>query len=352
MFKLESLLLEQVYGANAIVYHRTSIENLVELISKNGYKFGVGDTYGEGLYATYDLESQLNFRMFNLYGKYIVKISVKVQDFLILDWDVFEKHPDFSSYDGADYFNFIDLQIERYSIPIEYHIHPYDYTSITATSILKNIGKHNIQNFVNGMIFTGESDGRVMVIYHPERVAVPLSVSNDDGQTFVKVIEIKNSKRFRNILRNRNIKHDFSREVYLDLTLSTFDVKDGKFIKDYSNEKVLNFYADYLGLTTLKGSPKVVLMNFDCSQNKLVTLEGAPIKVGGDFKCRDNKLKTLEGSPVEVGGSFWCDKNELISLKGAPKEVGGNFYISDNARIFTEEEVRAVCDVKGKVYVI
>jgi hypothetical protein len=32
-------------------------------------------------------------------------------------------------------------------------------------------------------------------------------------------------------------------------------------------------------------------------------------------------------------------------------EVGGDFRIEKNARKFTEEEVRAVCDVKGKVYV-
>jgi hypothetical protein len=477
MFKLESLLLEKVYGANAIVYHRTPVENLIELISETGYKFGDGDAYGKGLYATYDLESQLNIQMATVYGKYIVKFSVKVKKFLILDWDVFENHPDFSSYDDADEYNFIDLQLERYGIPMEYHIHPYEYTSNTAISILKIIGKHNIQNFVNGMIFTGESDGRVMVIYHPERVAVPLSVSNDDGKTFVKVVDIKNSERFKNILRNRNIDHEFSKEIYVDLKLTKKDVKDGKLIKDYSNDdKVRNFYVNNLYLTTLEGSPKIVGGKFICYSNQLITLEGAPEKVGGDFYCDDNQLTTLEGVPMEVGGdfscvdnnlttlegtpkvvgsfncsrnklttlegapkvingnfkcgvnklislkgapekvggsfycydnqlitlegapekvggdflcfdnklttlegapkvingdfkcdnnklislkgapekvggSFWCDENELISLEGVPMEVGGDFRIEKNARKFTEEEVRAVCDVKGKVYV-
>jgi hypothetical protein len=50
-------------------------------------------------------------------------------------------------------------------------------------------------------------------------------------------------------------------------------------------------------------------------------------------------------------GNFDCYDNELTSLKGAPRSVGGNFYCNDNKKQFTEEEVRAVCKVGGKVFV-
>lgn len=53
----------------------------------------------------------------------------------------------------------------------------------------------------------------------------------------------------------------------------------------------------------------------------------------------------------KVNGSFDCSSNQLTSLEGAPKEVGGDFYCQDNPVKFTEEQVRAVCDVKGNVYV-
>ncbi len=54
---------------------------------------------------------------------------------------------------------------------------------------------------------------------------------------------------------------------------------------------------------------------------------------------------------VEVRGDFWCYCNQLTSLKGAPEHVGGDFHCYNNAVKFTEEQVRAVCNVKGKVYV-
>ena len=39
------------------------------------------------------------------------------------------------------------------------------------------------------------------------------------------------------------------------------------------------------------------------------------------------------------------------SLEGSPKTVIKDFRIQNAGRQFTEEEVRAVCDVKGKVFV-
>jgi len=38
-------------------------------------------------------------------------------------------------------------------------------------------------------------------------------------------------------------------------------------------------------------------------------------------------------------------------LFGAPETVGGDFYCYNNPGNFTEEQVRAVCDVKGKIIV-
>jgi len=73
-------------------------------------------------------------------------------------------------------------------------------------------------------------------------------------------------------------------------------------------------------------------------------------KVVGFFDCTDMNLISLEGCPEEIEGSFWCSYNKLTSLEGCPKKVGEDFYIRVNPRKFTEEEVRAVCDVKGKVF--
>jgi len=108
-----------------------------------------------------------------------------------------------------------------------------------------------------------------------------------------------------------------------------------------------------LNLTVLPDILKDISVDGDffCNGNNLTSLEGAPKTVNGDFGCGHNKLTSLEGSPKSVGGSFYCYNNLLTSLAGAPSSVGENFYCRNNTVQFTEQDVRAVCDVKGEVFV-
>ena len=75
------------------------------------------------------------------------------------------------------------------------------------------------------------------------------------------------------------------------------------------------------------------------------------LTIGKDFWCTDNDLTSLENSPIYVVGNFGCSHNKLISLEGAPEYVGGNFYCRGNPVRFTEAQVRAVSEVKGKIFV-
>jgi len=75
------------------------------------------------------------------------------------------------------------------------------------------------------------------------------------------------------------------------------------------------------------------------------------LTIGKDFWCTDNHLTSLENSPIYVVGNFGCSHNKLISLEGAPEYVGGNFYCRGNPVRFTEAQVRAVSEVKGKIFV-
>jgi hypothetical protein len=67
--------------------------------------------------------------------------------------------------------------------------------------------------------------------------------------------------------------------------------------------------------------------------------------------CHSNQLETLKGVPTTVKRDFWCHYNQLETLEGAPTTVGESFMCCGNDRQFTEEEVRAVCDVKREIYV-
>ena len=90
--------------------------------------------------------------------------------------------------------------------------------------------------------------------------------------------------------------------------------------------------------------------DFFCGTNNLTKLINAPKTVDANFYCGHNKLTSLDGAPEYVGGSFYCSFNYLTSLTGAPKFVGGVFSCGFNEIKFTEEQVRAVCNVKGDIY--
>ena len=71
-------------------------------------------------------------------------------------------------------------------------------------------------------------------------------------------------------------------------------------------------------------------------------------KVKG-FSCSKNKLTSLRGCPKIVTANFYCYANKLTSLEGAPKEVRRDFICHNNPGNFTEEDVRAVSNVHGKI---
>jgi len=114
-----------------------------------------------------------------------------------------------------------------------------------------------------------------------------------------------------------------------------------------------SFYCHGNKLTSLANAPRSVGGNFWCSGNpNLTSLVGAPRSVG-NFICSGNpNLTSLVGAPSSVVGDFVCSYNpKLTSLDGAPRSVGGYFDCTHNATKFTIEQVRAVCDVKGIIYV-
>jgi hypothetical protein len=93
--------------------------------------------------------------------------------------------------------------------------------------------------------------------------------------------------------------------------------------------------------------------DLDLSKLKLTELPEIlkDITVGGSFYCGGNNLTSLENCPKTVGGSFGCSFNKLTSLAGAPTIVDKDFHCRNNTVQFTEQDVRAVCDVKGKIFV-
>ena len=149
------------------------------------------------------------------------------------------------------------------------------------------------------------------------------------------------------------------------------DILSEKFTWD-RYEGMKDICVQDLHLKTLEGCPEVV-GRFDCSTNDFETLEGGPKRVEKDFSCyRCLKLKNLVGGPTFVGEGYDCDSCSLTSLEGVPKiiygefdcshnqlktleyfpeEVHENVFCESNPGRFTEKDIRAVCKVKGLVFV-
>ena len=126
-----------------------------------------------------------------------------------------------------------------------------------------------------------------------------------------------------------------------------------RYIKDYiRNGSKGDLELSKMNLTVLPDILKNVTVDGDflCEMNQLTSLKNSPKYVSNDFLCNDNMITSLKGATSSVGGSFYCSWNNLTSLTGAPKTVDKDFSCGFNDVKFTEEQVRAVCNVKGDIF--
>ena len=151
-------------------------------------------------------------------------------------------------------------------------------------------------------------------------------------------------------IENYTINDDLTINVNGDVDLKYKELTE---FPDYIQFGVVTgFFSCYKNqLTSLRGVPEKVNEDFICSHNRLTSLEGCPKKIGGSFDCNNNKLTSLEGAPEEIEGNFSCNYNNLTSLNGIPKKVGGKFECYHNHTQFTEDNVKKVCKVQGKINV-
>jgi hypothetical protein len=222
---------------------------------------------------------------------------------------------------------------------------------------------------------------KIAVAAHSDKLEIFDSEDNKIDESKVKEEDVSMSlfkqpskEDFKNkLLIKLKLKKNEDGSYDCDKDLEVHDrlVENGKLIISFN--KVNGYFnCSNAQLITLENGPKKVNGWFDCSSNKLTSLEGCPKIVNGDFWCSHNKLKSLKYCPEIVYGSFYCNQNELTSLRHCPeiingsflcnhnkltsleycpKQVDGHFDCRYNSKQFTEEDVRKVCNVKGKIYV-
>ncbi len=81
------------------------------------------------------------------------------------------------------------------------------------------------------------------------------------------------------------------------------------------------------------------------SMCNLKDLEGSPKEISDNFLVYSCDLKTLKGGPERVGKNYDVKLNDLKSLEGLATYIGTSVNLRDNLKNFTEEEVKAICQV-------
>jgi hypothetical protein len=239
--QVKSLLKEEVYGNKAIVYHRTklNIEQLNDIFFNKKWSFGsnAGSMYGAGLYTTYSLESQMSNRMISAYGKNIIKFSVNLKNFLICDYEEFQKTPQYQRLnkpkekDENGNLVFIIEQLKDKNIIVnDLYSKNLNYTSDT---ILYLLGKYkNIKLLFDGIMYTGSHDGKCCVVFFQSvyNTSIPLgyytpkndSTSNINDYQYIS--SFNKDKNFKNIVNdklNNNLNNKNNNKLIKDKYLNS-----------------------------------------------------------------------------------------------------------------------------------
>ncbi len=136
---------------------------------------------------------------------------------------------------------------------------------------------------------------------------------------------------------------------YLDLSEMNLD-KIPEILKGITLDGSLNVSVNPK-IKTLENSPSEIMGNFRCHSTGISDFVGGPEYVGrGMFCYHCPKLNSFVGSPKYVGGDFVIVSDQLLtSIEGIPEVIDENFNIYAPSVNFTEQDIRKVCDVNGKI---
>lgn len=156
----KSLLNEEVFGAQAFVYHgsRTGPEKFLPMFLEDKFDpgRGAGSMYGRGLYTVYDLKGTNTES--GGYGPFIYKFKINLNGFIIFDSDVARLvyKRDITPAEQAKNIG-LDRAIVNFLSVLD---SDEKWTSDTAKSV-----QAYLKGKVKGIVFTGRNDGKVAVIY-------------------------------------------------------------------------------------------------------------------------------------------------------------------------------------------
>lgn len=196
---VRQILHEQVFGAQAFVYHGSELDpaDFVKIIESNTFDpgKGAGAMYGRGLYTIYDVDRKSN-TFSGEYGQFTYKLKVNLNGYLILDPDACQKvygknlslkEQLMRNGQAGLYKRILEVgTAKKWQTDVSFR-EPDMWQNTTVEDMLNEpnlyrLFEHTsklalplsklVQGSVPGMVFTGETDGKVCLIYDPSTVVV------------------------------------------------------------------------------------------------------------------------------------------------------------------------------------
>ena len=351
----ETLLFEEVYGAQATVYHGTQAnpEILIQALLNDEFRpgEGAGSMYGRGLYTVYDVEGAKT--MTGAYGDHVIKFKVNLYGYIIFDPDIALKvyKKPLTPAQQAEEFGYSDGVIK--ALRSEKSHEEVEFTSNIALSVFMSL-----QNEVKGLVFTGSNDGRVVIVYDPT-TAVPMAwkrvanngmerkaYANDPWTPVNQAALLKplyrsdvSDREGRSVQQSalrRSAMGDFEAGKWDPLKRLERLPEDQRVVKGDLN----------LSRAPITSLPTGLKVNGDLYLNRSsitslpsglnvsgsIHLYAAPItslperlKVGGDLDLGHTSVTSLPAN-LQVGGNLRLDAAPITSLP-ANLQVGGSLYL-------------------------
>jgi hypothetical protein len=406
----ETLLLEEVYGAQAVVYHGTGADPtaLIDALLSDKFTPGVGSgaMYGKGLYTVYDLAGTQTEK--GDYGDHVIKLKVNLYGYIIFDSDValkVYKRPLTPAQQAEEvgYSEAVVKALKRVRPPMG-----DKFTSDSALKVYKSL-----QYEAKGLVFTGKNDGRVAVVYDPT-TAVPMAWKRVGSSFWTPVdrtallaplerpdVSAREGRPVQQSALGRSAAGDFEAGKWDPLTpLKRLErlPEDQRVVKgDLDLERApitslpaglqvggdLNLYSTLItslptglkvggtlslintpiaslpaglqvGGTLSLASTRVTSLPADLQVGGYLNLTGAPItslpaglQVGGDLNLSYTPIASLP-TGLKVGGSLDLNRTRVTSLP-ADLQVGGSLHLRDTpiTSLPADLQVGGSLDLKG-----
>ena len=292
----KSLLLEEIYGAQAIVYHGTKADPiaLIDALLEDKFRAGEGDGdyYGKGLYTVYHHEGTRTEAGF--YGDHVIKMKVNLYGYIIFDPFVASTvyGEMLTPAEQAEEVGYSESVVE--ALKRVKQSKGDKFTSDQALRVHKSL-----KNEVKGLVFTGRRDGRVVVVYDPT-TAVPMAwkrVARDRKPVSEPWTPVDRSK------------------LLAPLDRPDVSAREGRPVQQSSLRRSAlgDFEAGkWVFLTILK--------RFERLPKELRVVEG-------NLDLRDTPVASIP-SGLQVGGNLILLRTPITSLP-SDLRVGGNLILTD-----------------------